>query len=249
MPADGGPARVRRTSLREQVANALREEMTVGRLAAGSSVTVREVAELYGVSATPAREALVDLTAQGLLRVEHHRGFAVTELTWEDFLGITEARTLVAEGLLRRRGCAGRIDRERLPSLRRRAEAATGAARAGRLDVLVGCDRRFWHEAGLLLGNRRVSDYLDWLRVQAWMYAAPRLRARPEHLGACWDGHAELAERVAAGDCSGAHRMVLEYYRHGVELMARLGGHDPGAARHVHPADGCGPHAAPGEDG
>jgi DNA-binding GntR family transcriptional regulator len=225
MPAGSGHPAVRRSSLREQIANALCEEMMAGRLAAGRHFTVKEIADLYGVSATPAREALVDLTAQGLLRVEHHRGFAVAALTWRDFLDIVEARTLLMDNVFRHLGRRPvRVDWGRLPSVRRRAEAATRAARAGQLDVLVGCDRRFWHEACGLLGNPRISDYLDLLRVQSWIYAAPFLRGRPDLARLCWDGHLGLVERIAERNRAEVHRMVLDYNRTLVEQMARLSG-------------------------
>ena len=130
---------LRRSSLREQVAGALRDEMMAGRLPAGTHFTVKEIAELYGVSATPVREALLDLTAQGLLWTEHHRGFTVPQLGWTDFVDIVEARTLVSDGMFRRLAVhLQSIDWERLPSLQRRADAAYRAARAGHLDVLVG---------------------------------------------------------------------------------------------------------------
>ncbi|MFF4653193.1 GntR family transcriptional regulator [Streptomyces sp. NPDC001380] len=247
MTAGSGSAVVRRSSLREQIAGALREEMMAGRLAAGTRFTVKEIAELYGVSATPAREALVDLTAQGLLRVEHHRGFAVPALDWQDFLDIVEARTLLADNVFRHLGRRPTgIAWDRLPSVRRRAEAATRAARAGQLDVLVGCDRRFWREAGGLLGNPRISDYLDLLRVQSWMYAAPRLRGRPDLVRTCWDGHVELVDRIAERDRAGAHRMVLAYNRAAVELMARLDGHEvPGLLPDGPDAPAAPPPAAP----
>ncbi|MGE7438314.1 MULTISPECIES: GntR family transcriptional regulator [Kitasatospora] len=226
----GGHPAIQRNSLREQIAGALREEMMAGRLAAGQNFTVKEIAEQYGVSATPAREALVDLAAQGLLRAEHHRGFTVPEFTWADFLEIFEARTLLTDSSLRRlatrRGGAAApgYDWARLPSLRRRAEAAVRASRAGQLDVLVGCDRRFWQEVGLLAGNRRIGDYLDWLRVQSWMFAAPYLRSADNLAGVCWSGHNELVDRIEARDLGGTHRLVNEYNLFTVELLASLAG-------------------------
>ncbi|WP_441251290.1 GntR family transcriptional regulator [Kitasatospora sp. McL0602] len=225
--ASGGDGRppIQRNSLREQIAGALREEMMAGRLAAGRNFTVKEIAELYGVSATPAREALVDLAAQGLLWAEHHRGFTVPEFTWADFLEIFESRTLLTDSSFRQlRSKASTYDWNRLPSLRRRAEAAARASRAGQLDVLVGCDRRFWAEAGALLDNRRIADFLDWLRVQSWMFAAPYLRAADDLSGVCWDRHHELVDRIEERDLAGAHRIVNEYNLFTIELLARLTG-------------------------
>ncbi|MFF7637104.1 GntR family transcriptional regulator [Kitasatospora sp. NPDC008050] len=219
---------IQRNSLREQISGALREELMAGRLAAGSNFTVKEIAELYGVSATPAREALVDLAAQGLLRAEHHRGFTVPELTWTDFLEIFEARVMLTESALRRLnvGDSG-YDWSRLSSLRRRAEAAARAARAGQLDVMVGCDRRFWQEMSGFLENRRLADYLDWLRVQSWMFAARFLRARTELAGVCWDKHGDLVELIAARDLPGTHRMINDYNLFTVRLLAELAGESP----------------------
>ncbi|MCU7823729.1 GntR family transcriptional regulator [Kitasatospora sp. DSM 101779] len=225
---------IQRNSLREQIADALREEMMAGRLAAGRNFTVKEIADLYGVSATPAREAMVDLAAQGLLRAEHHRGFTVPEFTWRDFLEIFEARTLLTDSAMRRltahpaRGSGG-YDWSRMPSLRRRADAAARASRQGQLDVLVGCDLRFWQEAAALLGNARIAEYLGWLRVQSWMFAAPHLRQAGDLRGVCWDRHGDLVDRIEARDLSGAHRVVNEYNLFTLELLARLAGEEADA--------------------
>ncbi|MFJ5230298.1 GntR family transcriptional regulator [Kitasatospora sp. NPDC088391] len=220
--AGGGRAQIRRNSLREQIADALRDEMTAGRLPAGRNFTVKEIADVYGVSATPAREALVDLAAQGLLVSEPHRGFTVPEFGWRDFLEIFEARTLLTDNALRHLDDrVERYDWSRLASLRRRADAAARAARTGQLDVLVGCDLRFWQEAAALLCNDRIADYLGRLRVQSWMFAAPHLRGG-ELAGLGWDRHGELVDRIEARDRVGAHRIVNDYNLFTVELLARL---------------------------
>ncbi|MEV7180620.1 GntR family transcriptional regulator [Kitasatospora sp. NPDC093679] len=225
---------IQRNSLREQIADALREEMMAGRLAAGRNFTVKEIADLYGVSATPAREAMVDLAAQGLLRTEHHRGFTVPAFTWRDFVEIFEARTLLTDSAMRRltahpaRGSGG-YDWSRMPSLRRRADAAARASRQGQLDVLVGCDLRFWQEAAALLGNARIADYLGWLRVQSWMFAAPYLRQVGDLGGVCWDRHGDLVDRIEARDLSGAHRVVNDYNLFTLELLGRLAGEETDA--------------------
>src|SRR5687768_333627 len=99
MPGFSGSGTVTRSTLRQQIADALRDEVLAGRLQAGREFTVKEIAEQYGVSATPVREALVDLSAQGLLEADQHRGFRVHEYSVEDFIGIVEARVLVTDGM------------------------------------------------------------------------------------------------------------------------------------------------------
>ena len=224
-PSFSSRAALKRSSLREQVAGALRDEMMAGRLPAGTHFTVKEIADLYGVSATPVREALVDLAAQELLWMEHNRGFTVPKLDWSEFVDIVEARTLVTDGMFRTlESRLSVIDWSRIPSLQRRADAAMRAARTGQLDVLVGCDRRFWGEMAALVGNRKLTGYLDWLRVQYWIFSAPHLRGRADLAVHCWSGHLELTDRLIARDRTAVHRMMIDYNRESLRQMAVLCG-------------------------
>jgi len=102
MAGTGGNGAVTRSTLRQQIADALRDEVLAGRLQPGQEFTVKEIAEQYGVSATPVREALVDLSAQGLLDAVQHRGFQVHEYSLDDYRGMIEARSLVTDGMFLR---------------------------------------------------------------------------------------------------------------------------------------------------
>jgi DNA-binding GntR family transcriptional regulator len=216
---------IKRSTLRAQIAAALRDEIVAGRLPAGSHFTVKEIAEQYGVSATPVREALVDLAAQGLLDVEQHRGFRVHEFTIEDYRAMVMARMVVLDGLFHGhvKGDAGRgadvtADPAVLASVRRRADAAVRAARAGDLDVLIGYDLRYWRELGDLIGNSYISDFLDRLRVQCWVYSVPCLRGERDVARRLWAGHRELVDAVERQDAVESRRIVSEYHRQSLEL-------------------------------
>src|SRR6478609_6495867 len=100
MPGSSGNGSVTRSTLRQQIADALRDEVLAGRLQPGQEFTVKQIAEQYGVSATPVREALFDLSAQGLLEADQHRGFRVHEFTLDDYRAMVEARSLVMDGVI-----------------------------------------------------------------------------------------------------------------------------------------------------
>ncbi|MFF5635572.1 GntR family transcriptional regulator [Streptomyces sp. NPDC012825] len=223
MPASGG---VTRSTLRQQIADALRDEVLAGRLEAGREFTVKQIAEQYGVSATPVREALVDLCAQGLLDSDQHRGFRVHRYSVDDYRRMVEARMLVVEGIFRRRATTlpppppapepgiGVV----LVSVRRRGEAAARAARAGDLDVLVGYDIRYWRELGrLVAANDHLADFLHRLRVQAWAFSVPHLRSERDLLGRLWSGHVDLIDAITRGDAEAAVTVVREYNAHALE--------------------------------
>nr|WP_155073523.1 GntR family transcriptional regulator [Streptomyces taklimakanensis] len=211
--------------MRAQIADALRDEVLAGRLPAGRGFTVKEIAEQYGVSATPVREALVDLSAQGLLDVEQHRGFRVHVFTPEDYRAMVEARSLVTESVFGRPSTLSSPvpGGERLASVRRRAEAAERAALAGDLDVLIGYDLRFWRELGDLVGNPYIAEFLDRLRVQCWVFAVPYLREHPGLRGSLWADYRELVDAFERGDTEAAGRIVASSNEHSAALVEKLG--------------------------
>ncbi|MFI8233657.1 GntR family transcriptional regulator [Streptomyces sp. NPDC085900] len=230
MPGSSGNGAVTRSTLRQQIADALRDEVLAGRLQPGQEFTVKEIAEQYGVSATPVREALVDLSAQGLLDADQHRGFHVHEYSVADYRGIVEARSLVTDGMFHAlEAGTGRLpapDDARanaaLAGVRRRGEEAQRASLAGDLTVLIGYDLRFWHELGNLFGNPYLADFLHRLRVQSWVCATQHLRRLTDLRGALWSGHTDLVEALSRRDLPAAREIVDAYNAHALALIERL---------------------------
>jgi DNA-binding GntR family transcriptional regulator len=68
------PGYVSKTDL---VAAMLRELVITGELAAGEQLRQRDLAQRFGVSQTPVREAMRRLESEGLLICDTHRGFTV----------------------------------------------------------------------------------------------------------------------------------------------------------------------------
>ncbi|MFJ8882535.1 GntR family transcriptional regulator [Streptomyces sp. NPDC102402] len=232
MGASGG---VTRSTLRQQIADALRDEVLAGRLQPRVEFTVKQIAEQYGVSATPVREALFDLSAQGLLESDQHRGFRVREFSVADYRSMVEARALVIDGVFRvifdGTGSAPAVigaHRAALVSVRRRAEEAARAARCGDLDILIGYDLRFWRELGTVIGNTYINEFLQRLRMQAWAFAVPYLRGDGDEVRDwLWNGHQELVEAIEAVDGPAVRAVLDAYYAHGLKWADRLAAGDP----------------------
>ncbi|WP_309059239.1 GntR family transcriptional regulator [Streptomyces sp.] len=230
MPGSSGSGAVTRSTLRQQIADALRDEVLAGRLQPGQEFTVKEIAEQYGVSATPVREALVDLSAQGLLDADQHRGFKVHEYSVDDFRGMIEARTLVTDGMFHTLadGRLARLGpdepRAALAGVRRRGEEAQRAALAGDLTVLIGYDLRFWRELGSVFGNPYLTDFLHRLRVQTWVCVVQRLRRLPDLRGRLWAEHTALVDALSRRDVDSARAIVASYNAHALALIERTSG-------------------------
>ncbi|MER6494416.1 GntR family transcriptional regulator [Streptomyces griseorubiginosus] len=230
MPGSSGNGAVTRSTLRQQIADALRDEVLAGRLQPGQEFTVKEIAEQYGVSATPVREALVDLSAQGLLEADQHRGFRVHEYSLDDFRGMIEARSLVTDGMFQTLDAGHRIyqqlDEPRtaaaVAGVRRRGEEARRAAMAGDLSILIGYDLRFWRELSVLFGNPYLADFLHRLRVQTWVCTVQHLRRVTDLRGRLWAGHTEITDALYEHDTKTARALLDGYNGHYLALIQDL---------------------------
>jgi DNA-binding GntR family transcriptional regulator len=94
---DQPPAHLARAVIEEKLRSAILD----GRLPAGIALRQQELATLFGVSRMPVREALRQLEAQSLLRVETHKGAVVAPLINEDATDAYALRILLESEALR----------------------------------------------------------------------------------------------------------------------------------------------------
>jgi DNA-binding GntR family transcriptional regulator len=71
-------------TIREQIADRIRADVLSGRLAEGTSLREQTLAEQYGVSRAPIRDALLQLTQEGLLVAKPNCGVKVGTSSIED---------------------------------------------------------------------------------------------------------------------------------------------------------------------
>jgi DNA-binding GntR family transcriptional regulator len=81
-----------KVTIPEQIAAALRQDIVTGRLAAGMRLRQVEIAQRFGVSTTPVREAFALLQSDGLVRIDTHRGVTVFLPTMQDLIEHYEIR-------------------------------------------------------------------------------------------------------------------------------------------------------------
>ncbi|RRV03870.1 GntR family transcriptional regulator [Pseudomonas sp. v388] len=91
------PANQARALIEEKLRNAILD----GSLPSGTALRQQELASLFGVSRMPVREALRQLEAQSLLRVETNKGAVVAPLIGEDAVDAYALRILLESEALR----------------------------------------------------------------------------------------------------------------------------------------------------
>ena len=91
-------------TLREKILENIRDAIVAGTLKAGSRVSEPELAERYGISRTPIREAFRQLESEGYLTVIPRRGAVVSEFSPRDVEEFYAIKSIM-EGYAARRAC------------------------------------------------------------------------------------------------------------------------------------------------
>ena len=179
---------------RWQAYHAIREAIIRTELHAGQSLQENALAEWLGMSRTPIREALRQLTAEGLVEQPHPRRLVVAELSAQS---VSEAYLAIEalEGVLSRQaaqlGTAG--DDAALTAALEAMRAATGA---GDFDAWIVADNALHAAVHVASGNRRITEILDSLyrTIERVRHMHLREGSRVERLR---DGCSEHVEYVA----------------------------------------------------
>ena len=81
-----------KVSLRERVSRALRAAIVSGELEPGRIYSAPALGAMFGVSATPVREAMLDLVRENLVTTVPNKGYRVTTMDEADLDDISSGR-------------------------------------------------------------------------------------------------------------------------------------------------------------
>ncbi len=203
--------------LRDQVANALRAALIAGELQPGVIYSAPTLAAEYGVSATPVREAMLDLAREGLVEAVRNKGFRVTELSERDLDEYTEIRALIEIPTIGR--VTRTASREQLEALRPVAEEIVTAAQGGDLIAYLESDRRFHLELLALAGNARLVETVADLRKRSRLYGLTDLSEEGSLVSSARE-HTALLDIMIAGDAEAAEEHMRGHLAHVRTLWA-----------------------------
>ncbi|MDH6130882.1 DNA-binding GntR family transcriptional regulator [Kitasatospora sp. MAA4] len=203
--------------LRDQVAHALRAALISGELRPGAVYSAPALAADFGVSATPVREAMLDLAREGLVEAVRNKGFRVTEVTERDLDDFTEIRALIEVPTVGR--VTRSATREQLEALRPVALEIVAAAREHDLIGYLEADRQFHLTLLALAGNARLVEVVGDLRKRSRLYGLTRLDERGDLVSSA-EEHLELLDIMLTGDAPAAESCMTRHLGHVRSLWA-----------------------------
>jgi DNA-binding GntR family transcriptional regulator len=203
---DTGPSA---TSGAERAYQHLKVRILSREYAGGSLLTEGEVAEAVGVSRTPVREAMLRLSAEGLLRLYPKRGALVVSVSADEVRDILEARELLEthavelvldvadDGLVKELA-------DRLEDMRRFADTRD-------VPGFIQADRDFHRAMVAAGGNAILTKLYDTLRDRQLLMGAVLMRGAPQRIASAVEEHAEILAAVEAGDRVALRRAVMSH--------------------------------------
>jgi DNA-binding GntR family transcriptional regulator len=200
-----------RQNVREQIADALRAALVAGEMRPGVVYSAPTLAARFGVSATPVREAMLDLAKEGLVSPVRNKGFRVTALSDRDLDEITEIRSLIEVPTVRR--IAETVDAGRSARLRPLAEDILAAAERRDILAYIEADQVFHLALLTLAGNGQLIGVVRDLRHRSRLYGVPSLAERGELIPSARE-HLDLLDLIGRGDGAGAEALMRHHLRH-----------------------------------
>lgn len=197
--------------LRAGVGRALRAAIISGEMRPGVVYSAPSLGARFGVSATPVREAMLDLVKEGLVTSVPNKGFRVTDMSETDLDEITGLRLLIEPPTVR--DAVPQIPADDIPALRGLAQDIVDHAVAGDLIAYMEADRRFHVRLLEYSGNRRLVDLVGDLRAHTRLFGLGPL-VEQGVLAESADEHLELVDLIEAGDASAVERLMIRHIKH-----------------------------------
>jgi DNA-binding GntR family transcriptional regulator len=183
--------------VRAQAASELRDRILTGQLRPGDRLDLEQLTAEFGISRTPVREALLELSYEGLVAITPRSGMAVVGITPED--AVDNFAILAALAGKGAEMATGRITPGELRKLRQLAATVHGDG-----DV-VAANRRFHRAINMAARSPRL---LTFLRQAVRVVPGNYFELFPEQEERSRREHDALLSAMARGDADAARRTM-----------------------------------------
>jgi DNA-binding GntR family transcriptional regulator len=191
------------TAARDTAADALRKALLEGRFVPGHGLSEVSLANQFGISRGPVREALLILAQEGLVTHQQNRGFSVIEFTDRDQQEIQKIRLPLESMALEL--AKPNISSDDLDLLRKYKDELIAAHRDERTDAMVPAELQFHRYIWEKSGNVWLCMTLRRVLVPFFTFAVALHMNRP-------DLSLELLERQ--------HSLYIDYLADATEMSA-----------------------------
>ena len=201
-----------RRIMRDEIVETLRAAVISGRLKAPQIYSAPILAEQFGVSPTPVREAMIQLANDGLFESVRNKGFRVREPSDEELDELAELRMLLEVPTVRRLAETG-VASEALAELRQLAQGIEKAAADNDLIAHLTIDLDYHCKLLALAGNKQLVEIVRSLKARSRITGLRNLADTGQLVPSAHE-HTQILDMIAAGDADGAERVMRNHIGH-----------------------------------
>ncbi|MCI9151284.1 MAG: GntR family transcriptional regulator [Lachnospiraceae bacterium] len=177
----------------------------------GTVLTERKLCEIYSVSRSPIRNALQQLTHEGLLSLIPGKGATVVGFSIEDILEVYDLIEMMQLHALQ--ALEGHIDEAFLLGLTELLSHMQQTSQAGDIAASTKWDQQFHHFLITAAGSRRLASMYEQLHMQSIRFMATSAKDDAALAARSCQEHAQICACIQAGDLAGAGQGLREHYR------------------------------------
>lgn len=208
--ADARPAQ-RTTTISATIYRDLREDILTLRRAPGSPIAEKAIAEAYGVSRTPVREAMLKLADEGLVEIYPQSGTFVGRIPVGALPEAITIRRVLEEAVVRY--AAQRATRSQIALLRACLERQHECDAAGDREGFHKADEEFHALLAEISGYPGFWSIIDQVKVQVDRYRRLTLPLAGR-VGAAIAEHEAIVEAIASRDPARAVETLKAHLEH-----------------------------------
>lgn len=189
-----------------------------GQIQAGERLVQADLARQLRVSTTPVREALRDLAAEGLIRLDAHRGAVVRELSKEEAEEVYRIRRLLEPEVMRRAvEWITEEELERADRIQALADAEEDPTR------WVEYNRQFHNVFAEAARSPRLASIVEALQGSASMYILAAMLHGGRRIDVANTQHREILDAVRARDADAVEEAILSHILGTPDSIPELG--------------------------
>lgn len=205
-------------TLTDQIAARLRSAILSGELVPDRQYSASGLAEQFGVSRTPVREALLELARAGMIRIDKNRGVRIIATALNEVVECFQVRLMLETPAAAR--AAEIVDDVSFQEVQARFDDMQKAADLNDADATLRADRDFHLALLALAGNKKLVNVLEDLRnlvLTRGIATAPTARSCQELV----DDHRDILEAVRLKDPIGAAAAMRRHILNTATLLIR----------------------------
>ncbi|MFN7003804.1 MAG: GntR family transcriptional regulator [Roseinatronobacter sp.] len=203
----------------DTVRESLERDISRGTLRPGDTIDEKSLTERFQISRTPAREAILQLAASGLVKIRPRHGAEVAGLNADEAIAMME--TLAALEADAACLAARRIQPDEREALARVHAQSESAARAGDSAAYQPLNTRFHEIIYDSARNPYMADLIRQTRIRMAYYRANSL-SQPSRVSRSWHEHSLVVEAIVAGDTAAAQAAMRDHILSGGRVFADL---------------------------